>query len=196
VEIGDIIPFGGYDWRVLDVRGGAALLITADIIEQREYHSSETPVTWEKCGLRHYLNGEFYDKFNQTDKARIIEVTNQNPDNQWYGTLGGNDTTDKIFLLSLDEVCRYFGDSSEKLQNQGSGYFGAYIDDINDRQRVSRINGEIGYEDWWWLRSPGKYDTCAAGVNRYGCVLVNGCGVNYKYCGVRPALWVSLEVKQ
>jgi len=190
MNIGDIIPFGGYNWRVLDIRGGAALLITVDIIELREYHSKLKPVTWEKCDLRKYLNKSFYKKFNKDEKKRIITVTNKNPNNQWYDILGGNDTTDKIFLLSLDEVCRYFGDSSEKLKNQGSGY----IDDINDIQRTSRINGETGYESWWWLRSPGKFDTCAAGVNSHGIIYVDGCPYYNK--GVRPALWVRLEANK
>jgi len=31
-------------------------------------------------------------------------MLNKNPNNQWYGTNGGADTQDSIFLLSLDEV--------------------------------------------------------------------------------------------
>lgn len=55
-----------------------------------------------------------------TNQSRIIPVINENPDNQCYGTKGGEDTQDRIFLLSLEEAtCKYFGDSSSKMYNPG-----------------------------------------------------------------------------
>jgi hypothetical protein len=127
-KIGDIIPFGEYDWRVLDVREDMALIITEDIVEKRAYHyeftyvewyESPAEATWETCDLRKYLNGEFLDKL---DSSRIVPITNTNPDNPWYGTNGGNPTADKIFLLSLDEVVGYFGDSGD-LKNRKGWYW-------------------------------------------------------------------------
>jgi hypothetical protein len=44
-----------------------------------------------------------YDMFSADEKLNIIPVTNRNLDNQWYGTDGGDDTNDNIFLLSLEE---------------------------------------------------------------------------------------------
>jgi len=60
VAVGDIIPFGQWDWRVLAVENGKALLITQDVIELRSYHNEKVDVTWETCELRAYLNGAFY----------------------------------------------------------------------------------------------------------------------------------------
>ena len=37
----------------------------------------------------------------------------ENKDNQWQGTKGGNTTADKVFLLSLEEVVKCFGDSGD-----------------------------------------------------------------------------------
>ena len=88
-NIGQAMPFGGYNWRILDIKNNAALIITEYIIEQRAYHDVYKDITWAGCSLRKYLNGEFYDKFNTTDKSRIIPVINKNPDNQWYGSKGG-----------------------------------------------------------------------------------------------------------
>lgn len=113
LPIGSIIPFGGYDWRILDIQNHTALVITEDIIELRAYNDVYKDTTWSDCELRRYLNSEFYGSFNQADRSRIIPVMNENPDNQWYGSKGGEDTKDAIFLLSVEEaVCRYFGDSS------------------------------------------------------------------------------------
>lgn len=120
MQVEDKISFGSYDWRVLDIQNNTALIITEYIIEQRAYHNAYKDITWSDCSLRKYLNGEFYDKFTLTDKSRIIAVLNKNPDNQWYGSEGGADTEDSIFLLNIEEVvCKYFGDSSSKLQNRG-----------------------------------------------------------------------------
>ena len=41
-KVGDIITFGGYEWLVLDIEGGRALVVSKDIVEQREYHASYT----------------------------------------------------------------------------------------------------------------------------------------------------------
>ena len=119
MQVGDKISFGSYDWRVLNIQNNTALIITECIIEQRAYHDAYKDITWADCSLRKYLNGEFYNKFNATDKSRIISVTNKNLDNQWYGSKGGADTQDSIFLLSIEVVCKYFGDSRSKLQNRG-----------------------------------------------------------------------------
>jgi len=202
MKMGDIIHFGEYNWRVLDIYGDTALLITEDIIEQRAYHSIETPVTWENCGLREYLNSEFYDRFSQADKARIIAAANKNPENQWYGTAGGKDTRDKIFLLSLEEADKYFGDSGDYLnkrrkspKNNKRRKFipninGHWLSNAYDKERMSDFEG---YDSWWWLRSPGGKVTDAAcvGFLCYGGIFVNGVSVDGNLGGVRPALWVK-----
>lgn len=97
MQIGDIINFGNYDWRVLEVQNNKALIITEYIIEQCSYHDAYVDITWADCSLRRYLNGEFYDKFSEADKAKIVSVLNKNLDNQWYGTNGGVDTSETYF---------------------------------------------------------------------------------------------------
>lgn len=110
MQTGDKLSFGKYDWQVLDVQKNAALIITERIIEQRSYHETYQDITWADCSLRKYLNSEFYDQFSAAEKSKILPVQNKNPVNQWYGTSGGADTKDFIFLLSIEEaVCRYFG---------------------------------------------------------------------------------------
>ncbi|ERI95714.1 hypothetical protein HMPREF1982_00017 [Clostridiales bacterium oral taxon 876 str. F0540] len=121
IKIGSSLSFGGYNWRVLDIQNNAALIITEYMIEQQTYNNYAGDVTWADCSLRKYLNGEFYDKFTATEQSRIIPVLNKNHENQWYGTKGGADTLDYIFLLSIEEVvCKYFGDSSKNLENRSA----------------------------------------------------------------------------
>ncbi|MCL2054434.1 MAG: DUF6273 domain-containing protein [Oscillospiraceae bacterium] len=166
-KIGSIIPLGGYDWRVLDVQNSKALLITKDVIEEHPYNTKYTGVTWEKCTLRQYLNGEFYNLLGQ-DKSRISRERVVNSDNPKYITPGGNDTNDKIFLLSMSEANKYFK---------------------NDSDRMSKYGNKASQ---WWLRSPGYGSLYAAYVLGGGSVDVYGKDVNYDDYGVRPALWLKI----
>ncbi len=121
LNIGSIVLFGGYHWRILDIQGNAALIITEYMIEQQPYNNYAGDVTWADCSLRKYLNGEFYNKFTAVEQSRITPVLNKNHDNQWYGSIGGEDTRDYIFLLNTEEVvCKYFGDSSKNLENRSA----------------------------------------------------------------------------
>jgi len=177
--------FGGYTWRVLDEQDGKMLLITEDIIEQRPYNADDEDVTWETCALRAYLNGEFYSKFSAQEQAMILETRNTNADNQWSGTDGGNDTMDKVFLLSIEEVVKYFGDSGQ-LKNRPE--YKWWIDDQYNSERVAKF---INDGSWWWLRSPGCDQGRAAGVSLVGIVYLYGNTVTNEF-DVRPALWLSL----
>jgi hypothetical protein len=68
--VGSVIPFAGYDWRVLEVKGGKALLISEKVLEAREYNNELKNITWAECTLRAYLNGDFFNSLGP-DKARI-----------------------------------------------------------------------------------------------------------------------------
>ena len=203
-NIGGTIPFGGYNWRILGIQNHAALVITEDIVELRAYHDVYKDTTWADCELRKYLNGEFYDKFNEINKSKIIPVTNKNPDNPWYGTKGGEDTQDNIFLLSMEEaVCRYFGDSSAKLFNRGTNQkYWFQRKDENNSKRKATFDGS---EWWWWLRSPGRVNVKAVYIHGDGNIGIQGnnilrCNINSCFHpstgdnrgGVRPALWLKL----
>jgi len=203
LSVGSVVPFGAYSWRVLAIEDNKALIITDDIIEQQSYNNYAGDVTWAECSLRKYLNDDFYSRFSDAERSRIMPVWNKNLDNQWYASRGGEDTLDYIFLLSIEEVvCKYFGDSSEKLINRSpkQKYWFGNKDENNDR-RAAVLDG---YGWWWWLRSPGRDNRRAAYIHYDGNVGIQGNGT-FRYnsknihptgnnCGgVRPALWLSLD---
>jgi hypothetical protein len=201
-KIGSTVSFGDYNWRILDMQNNMALIITEHIIEQRAYHDAYKDITWADCSLRKYLNGEFYDKFTATDKSRIIPVLNKNPGNQWYGSKGGADTQDSIFLLSIEEVvCQYFGDSSSKLYNRGKNQrYWFERKDENNSKRIARLEGKE-WPTWWWLRSPGRVNVKAVYIHGNGDIGIQGNNIlkgniSEGECkgGVRPALWLKLEL--
>jgi len=61
-QIGNVQSFGGYNWRVLDIQNGQALLLSELILEKRPYHKEQVNITWENCTMRNYLNNKFYNK--------------------------------------------------------------------------------------------------------------------------------------
>lgn len=187
----DLIAFGNYKWRILDIKEDRALIITEEIIELRWYNDEFVDITWENCSLRKYLNHDFLETFNTTERTEIITVKNNNHDNPWFKTKGGNETIDNIFLLSLEEVCKYFGDSRENLSHKDKQKW--LINDENNQRRQA----EFGKENHWWrLRSPGYYSRTSASVNSKGNVYVRGNGVYGRPKdggGIRPVLWLKIK---
>ena len=169
------IEFGGHTWIVLDKKDGKTLVISEKVLERRAYHAAGGAVTWEECELREYLNGEFFCRtFTETEKSKIVPTTVANKSNVKYGVRGGNDTTDRVFLLSLQEAENYL-----------FGFTGLL-------NAVDAATGEIV---WWHLRSPGEGVDAAARVAATGLIDYHGVadGVTDPAGGVRPAMWLEID---
>lgn len=169
------VEFAGHSWLVLDRQDDKTLVIARDILEQQPYHNILEDITWEQCSLRRYLNSTWFDTaLGGAEKAMVAEATIKNPSNSKYGIRGGNETTDKVFLLSLQEAERYLAGSAELLQakNTGSREF-----------------------QWWHLRSPGEAADVAASVTSGGLIDYHGTATNVTDAtgGVRPAMWLKLD---
>lgn len=115
-EVGDNIEFAGLIWRVLEIRDDKVLIVTDDAIEERPYNENANMVfPWEGCDLRAYLNGDFFNNtFSAEEKARIVETTLTTEDNPETDAPGGNDTVDKVFLLSFSEAEIYLAEEFAK----------------------------------------------------------------------------------
>ncbi|MCL1999617.1 MAG: DUF6273 domain-containing protein [Turicibacter sp.] len=188
--VGSKVQFGKHEWIVLDVQMGKALLLTSTVVDKRKYHDQYRKTTWADSTLRQHLNGVFLNSFSDADKERIIKTTVMNNSNSWYGTDGGENIVDKVFLLSIEETVKYFGDSGQLRQRPTNK---AYW--INDQHNASRIaKDSTGSVCWWWLRSPGVDSMHAARVLPDGYILINGIEVIMIGAGgggIRPAIWVK-----
>ena len=183
------------EWMILDHNGQRALVVSEYGLDAQPYNITGDAATWETCTLRTWLNGTFYNKaFSSAEQTAILTTNVDNSKKQCYGgwdTSGGNDTQDKVFLLSYAEANKYFGVTYDNSNNMKSRVAptayaiaqGAYIDSDDKADD----DNDIG----WWLRSPGTYQECAAHVN------ADGFHFNYNVANdsgsVRPALWVNLE---
>jgi len=217
-NVGDIINFGEIDWRVLDVQGDRTLIISQEILELRGFHDTRESITWEHSDIRQYLNYEFiYNRFTDAERSRIAQTTIINHCNPWFGTDAGNDTIDRIFLLSLEELARYFGDSGQLANRLYDWQWG--VDDEYNNARVAYTAPDVVFTgEWsnlppgasfaWWLRSPGAINvdlvgdnipgpsyghvgmTYVLGGSEFGLVDIKGVYIT-KIIGIRPALWLN-----
>ena len=173
---GGKVRFGRYDWFVLDKKDNKKLILTEKVIEKRPYHNQECDVTWETSDIRKYLNGDFYNSFSESEKARIIKTNVITKDNPWYGTSGGNPTVDWIFLLSIEEVVKYFGDSGQLstryMYPNCDWCKDEYLPWIDDQYNVNRrAVDEMGIVCFWRLRSSGgnaRSTACVTGFSGDG----------------------------
>lgn len=171
----DTITFGldkksePIEWIVLEKGNGKALLLSKYILTNHVYNDESVDVTWENCTLRKWLNSEYINTlFSKKEQGSILTTDVINNDNARYGTNGGNNTKDKLFLLSIDEVNKYFS---------------------TDNQRVATYKGGSAYI-YWCLRSPGRSQKYAAYVYFDGALDEDGNYVSHGIA-VRPALWVK-----
>ena len=185
-KVGDTVSFGRYpqdedggvkpiEWTVMKKEENKVLLLSKYVLDAQPYNKKFEEVTWETSDIRRWLNSDFYTTvFNDIEQSKIADTLVRTENNPESGTAGGNDTEDKVFLLSIEEAKSFF---------------------INDGERKAKITkyaekAGVLYA-WWWLRSPGDSGNYAAEVNDYGWVIRSGHYV-FSRAGVRPALWLNL----
>lgn len=192
-DVGDIINFGGIKWRILDVQDDRKLLLSEYVLFERAYHETHEAVTWATSTIRRYLNNNFYNRFSQAERTRIVETRLENNNNPWFSAgVGGNDTNDKIFLLSVDEVVRYFGDSGgiQNWTREQRTFNNALTDQYNGLRIAYDQYGEAAM---WWLRTPGFNRDVATGIRPNGDIYIDGAIVSVSVFGVRPAMWLRMS---
>lgn len=219
------------EWKVLEIKDGNALVITKDVIELRPYfegyselasaaeqqafesgiedldeYNKAIGATWEQSSLRQWLNTEFYDGLSAELAEHVVPARIATNDNPVFGTYGGEDTEDRVFLLSVEEASEYFAtDADRKASLSFESETNAAIKD----QYGLDARDEFGDGGRWWLRSPGSYPSSGAYVGASGSTGydpaadssdasvfdgISGTQVDddYGFVGVRPAMWVQL----
>lgn len=196
-QVGDVIYFGTYEqdnnfsngkeeieWRVLEKdENGRMLVVSKYALDCRNYHSSVKQITWEDSDIRSWLNNDFYSNaFASSEKSAVKTVTNENTGNSDFNVNGGNKTSDKIFILSIDEAKRYLPNNIDRMC-QATKYAeskGTELDSLTHNCR-------------WWLRSPGSTLYSAASVKIDGFILNMGTPVSVDKAFVRPAMWIEIK---
>ena len=206
-EVGSTVLFGVYpqghivseekdpiEWLVLDRDGSKLLLISKYALDALPYmkysfNRDHTPVAWRSCLLREWLNGSFIEIAFDPGEVRMLQRTRlKNND-------GTADTSDRVFLLSVEEAETYFAADEDRkcIATQYALEFGAYRSSIEPTCL-------------WWLRTPiysasdklEQLDDDSYMTYRIACVGTSGQIVDVGHnltClyGVRPVVWVDTE---
>lgn len=198
---GDTFFFGEYEqdgnlengpepieWIVLQNKLGKIYAMSKYGLDCKPYHHTKEAVTWETCSLREWLNGEFYEMaFTSDEKELIADTTLINSDNPYYYIDGGNNTVDKVFLISYNEVSLY---------SAGRGY--VFEHDLCMPTAYAEMQGVYVDTRWitqcdWWLRTIGINESSATYKAKDGGSVI-GYGVDYDAAAVRPC--INIEYKE
>ena len=201
-EVGDFVVLGAYEqdnnisngkeiiaWRVLAKDGDNVLLISDKALDSQEYDLAEhgNNTTWVECALRSWLNNSFLnDGFNLNEQSKIVSTTVVADKNPKYGTEQSNTTTDKVFLLGINEIEKYFP-MDEDRKCAPTEYAKAKATNVNGNKTVDDEN-----LCRWWLRTLGRDGYYALTVSDTGIVGYYG-DPYMKYNYVRPAIWVNVS---
>ena len=197
-------------WQILKkYDDGTALLISDKILDSKSYFEgvektrineetgqeekyTDYSCTWETSDIRKWLNGEsegdfYYEAFNLNEQNEIISERIINSGINVYGIEGGNDTDDKVFLLSVDDSINVtYGFNNDR--------------SYSDQSRASLVTQ---YASWyatgegliyetgdWWLRSTGIDNRYAYFVYSFGSV--SDWHVSH-WGGIRPVIHIKLS---
>ena len=112
----DRVYFGSYEqdnnyangkepilWRVLEVTEDSVLLLSEYGLDSKNINDSFEDVHLETCTMRTWLNETFLKRAFTGEITVMLDNVIHTPDNVEWGTRCGNDTVDKVFLLSVEE---------------------------------------------------------------------------------------------
>ena len=183
VEEKEVITLGKYpyensnikndlEWIVLARSGDNLLLTTRYIIDNQKYNNSNLFATiYKECSLRDWLNNEFIETaFDNVDTKFILD------------TRISDGVTDKVFLLSEEEVNNYF--VSEEERTTSATQYAKNINNGGAKLFVSS-NGK----SYYWLRDISSNKVSI--VSHIGKINSNAMYPYINTVGVRPAMWVN-----
>ncbi|MBR3836284.1 MAG: hypothetical protein IKJ69_05820 [Clostridia bacterium] len=206
-------------WEILEKQGNRILLLSEFCLDWEFYYGnclnegSASDNTWETSFIRKMLNRDFFENsFKGIEKNIIITTQVKTLPNPIYGNNPGNTTQDKLFLLSSDEVIKYFaGKDGNPLSDRELDKEKAYLKAFNapyfdlgnssastcilmaDKFDQDRINI---YRDncFWWLRTPGIEQNDVVTVTTEGAINFEGESSMSDEIGIRPAMWIDLDI--
>lgn len=185
---GDKITLGGWiqgkngeyeplEWVVLKRDGERALVTTVYLVDFMQYGA----LTWKDSTVRSWLNGTFFDgAFTAAEKGAAAEVTLTDSD--------GNETTDKVFILSKDEAFGYL--TRETLRTDYSEWGEEKLKEAVKPTLAPGVSYASWFGDPYWLRDIGdELRVCC--VDSMGG-FASDTLYNEERIGVRPAMWIEL----
>ena len=191
ISVGNMINFGSYgqlggktdgpnpiEWVVIAREQNRVLLLSMNILYSLAY-SDTAQSRWEKSNIRSWLNSAFLSNaFNDQEKLSIaIRTVLAERD----GT--GRSPHEKIFLLSRTEVEKYITNSYQCIAT-------IHRSSQNEISDISSQSAPCS----WWLRSSLPWASDVDYVDTTGAIKSIDIAKSTVVYGIRPALWLNLDV--
>jgi len=222
----EIVEFGDTTWLVLDRDAEGMLLLREHVLEDtRNFNRrGELDLGWRNSDLRTWLNRQYLNGFDPIYRDRIRQTNINNT------TLFGEpipatnhrdspeaDTTDRIFILSVEEAVLYFttlhenalASAIDRMQSELGTVFLGQASQLLQAEASRHSSDEEGIVQSWWLRTPDLSNTSGFTSNTFRRFIVlsnstrfvgENIGISAGAIGrtdasnnrvhVRPAMWV------
>lgn len=192
VSVGSSFMFGKYEqdnnesngkevieWIVLEKTNNRALVVSRYVLDNQPYNN-EGDSDWGNCSLRRWLNNTFIrSAFSASEQSKIptVKLKNYVKNIALGEKISKSSTQDKIFLLSEDDVYKYFASDAER-QCKPTVYARAQGLYTNDE----------GYPFYWLrdlcVRDDGYADYSYFDVHDYDALCKDE-------RGIRPAMYIN-----
>ena len=195
VKAGDIVRFGHYEqdnnsgngkeeieWIVLEAEEDRVLLISRYILDTARYRNPSAWTTYEYSDIRSWLNHDFYNTaFSAQEREGLLTYgvdPGVNPHHT--GTNQGPVVYDKVGLLSVEQILKYFTGTSDR-QCTATEYC------VTQRKVHKADNGFSP----WWTTTMGQNNESACLARSDGAINYNGRELTVWIFGVRPVICIS-----
>ncbi len=167
-EEGDVVCYGNYKnipmyWQVVKKKGSKLMMLCVDCIDCICFNKWFGDTSWDHSTLRQYLNYDFYKEAFSNSERAAIEMSEE--------------THDKIFIFSVDEVEKYLLTKNDRMPRITS-YLRRVLPFESSKCR-------------WWLRTNGSKPSQIAFVDGDGTINTDGDIATAQYNTIRPAIWIK-----
>lgn len=199
LPIGSIYEFGTYEqdgkeekgpepieWIVLSQEDDKVLLLSVLGLDARPFADGRKTSTWSSSSIEDWLNGTFYlTAFSDAERKQILETeVLQNSVAKYPRCDQGEDTTNYVFLLSVEEYEEYmYNGNIESEYRKGT-----------PSPHLVKSGLELTNDTycWWWLRTSSQENETAYAVSSYGVLDPVSHKVYVDGGMIRPAIWITI----
>ncbi len=163
--------------------------------ENGNLHLIDVEVNWDNSTLRKWMNEYFYNEaFNSKEKKMLNPILLESVRNpEWY-SWSGEETTDYVFLLSIDDLTKteygfseeyYTSDEVRKCFPTEYAFSIGKSDFVKEREKDYIL---------WWIRLIGRHGYEACVVNPDGSIRLSGVDVfSERNVAVRPSIVITMN---
>lgn len=177
-------------WRVLEITDDYVFLLAEYGLICRNITEGLTDYSWDTCPIRKWLNNDFLDiAFTKHEAGAIQDSIVPTDHNVKRGIATGEDTIDKVFILSTEEATNPdYGFMPGINKASRTRYLKCTEFAVDNGGYAQPTNGGT----CWWLRTPGCGTQYASYVFTMGKI-TDWYFVGRRHDAIRPAIKVKLN---